>query len=177
MKAKLFSALVLTGLALVAQQSFAAPDGTITFKGIVLDTTCTINGGGTAADFTVTLPQVNKTQLSTAGAIAGKTPFVLQLTNCPTFATKVHAFFEGVSVTNGRLNNSATNGAANVQIQLLKTDGTNQINVNDNAQSYDYANPSSGNATLTYNAQYYANGAAAGAGQVTATATYTLIYE
>nr|WP_242880400.1 fimbrial protein [Stenotrophomonas maltophilia] len=76
-KINLIAALMLAAAPLAAN----AADGTITFNGKVTDKTCTISTPG-GKDFAVNLPTVSKNTLATAGAVAGRTPFAINLTKC-----------------------------------------------------------------------------------------------
>ena len=115
-KINLIAALMLAAAPLAAN----AADGTITFNGKVTDKTCTISTPG-GKDFAVTLPTVSKNTLATAGAVAGRTPFAINLTKCS--AGNVATYFEPgstVDFNTGRLLNQASaNAATNVQLQLL----------------------------------------------------------
>ena len=80
MSKRLLSATLIAGLGLVSVPGANASDGTITINGLVLGTTCNINGG--TSSFTVTLPTVKTTDF--VSSVAGKTQFDLNLTDCPT---------------------------------------------------------------------------------------------
>ncbi|MGN6659124.1 MAG: fimbrial protein, partial [Achromobacter mucicolens] len=68
-------------------------------------------------------------------------------------------------------------GAANVEIRLLNGDATPiSVTVADEAQNSKAVSLANGEATLHYQAQYFALGQA-GAGNVNATAKYTIIYQ
>ncbi|CAM4227491.1 MULTISPECIES: fimbrial protein [Stenotrophomonas] len=176
-KIKFIAVLMLAAAPLAAN----AADGTITFNGKVTDKTCTISTPG-GKDFSVNLPTVSKSTLAAAGAVAGRTPFAINLTKCS--AGNVATYFEPgstVDFNSGRLNNqAAANAAGNVQLQLLgsnnqflpvKASGANQAQ--DNSQWVTVA--ADGTANLNYYAEYYAT-AAATAGEVTSNVKYTIIY-
>lgn len=178
------------GMALVPQAAHAASGGTITINGSVLNGTCSVTGatGGVNAsglstgNFTVTLPGVQTSALSAANDVAGNTSFSITLTGCPSTPTgeQVASFFSGSNIaTDGNLSNTAgTGAAANVEVQLVNPNTSTALNLN-GATAYDqnspYATISGGGATLTYQAQYLATGAAT-AGLVTTTVDYTLVY-
>lgn len=179
------SAAVLAGaMALAPQAAQAAPDGTITFNGKIITSTCTINAG--TPNLTVTLPVVyaNGTTLSAAGNVAGLTPFTFNLTACPTTPSglQVASFFSGTNIITtgtdkGNLGN--TGSATNVDVQLLNGDSTpiDLSGADASGQNSEYATISgTGTGTLNYNAQYYATGSA-GAGTVTTSVEYTLVYQ
>lgn len=159
----------------------AASSGTITFTGSVNSETCAavVNNGN--ADATVTLPAVPTSALKTAGATAGATTFTINLTGCDPANTRTRAFFEAGGQVNsaGRLNNSDTAGATNVELELLDVDDNSSV-----VMAGDYASQStsgttidasSGTGTLNYAVRYYATGAAT-SGAVASSVTYSIIY-
>ncbi|MFL9878968.1 fimbrial protein [Herbaspirillum rhizosphaerae] len=166
---------LLTIATLAPLASFAA-DGTITFSGSITAQTCTINGG--TPNLAVTLPKISATALAVAGAKAGATPFTIALTGCTPASGNVRAFFEvgaNVDTATGRLKNTGT--ATNVQIGLTNVDGSNiAVGAASGAQGTTYVPISSGNANLTYMAQYVATGAAT-SGTVTTSVTYTIEFQ
>ena len=174
-------------LALAPQAANAAGNGTITFNGKVLSSTCSLSNG-TSGNLTVTLPDVQVAKLASAGAVTGNTSFAMNLSGCPTTPSgvKVSSVFSGTGIdtrsTAGLLTNqtaSSAGGASNVEVQLLtgaggKLDLTKSTAA---AQGSPYVTiSSSGTATLNYQARYYATGAAQ-AGLVSANVTYTLVYQ
>lgn len=173
---------VLSAMPAAAQAS----DGTINFSGTVAGTSCTINLDGlTSGTGSVKLPTVQTGSLSAAGNTAGARTFTIALTNCAAgsgqgVASAARAFFEmGPYVdANGRLNNAAgASGAQNVQVQLLDASG-NVINVGSASQRASGAQQTSivnGAATMTYQARYYATGAAT-TGDVSTSVTYSVDY-
>jgi major type 1 subunit fimbrin (pilin) len=176
-KINLFAVLLLAAAPLAAN----AADGTITFTGKVTDKTCTISTPG-GKDFAVSLPNVSKSTLTAVGSVAGRTPFTINLSKCS--AGNVATYFEPgstVDFNTGRLNNqTSTNGATNVQLQLLgsnnaflpvKAAGTGLAQ--DNSQWVTVAGD--GTANLSYYAEYYSLGAAT-PGEVTSSVKYTIIY-
>jgi len=171
------SVLAVAALAPIA--SFAS-DGTINFTGAVTSQTCTINGG--TPNFTVTLPKVSASSLSTAGAKAGQTAFTIALTGCSPASGNARAFFEAgtnVDLISGRLNIATGGGnATNVQIGLATTTGTDiKIGASSGAQNTTYVPISAaGTANLSYLAQYVATGAAT-AGATTSSVTYTIEFQ
>lgn len=200
MKIKLLSACVVAGLAMVSQQAFAS-DGTITFNGTISANTCaiSINGGtasaaNTQAAGTVTLPAVSTSALNTATAKAGSTPFTIALSACSYKAgDTVRTFFEAgnsVDLTTGRLKTTNVGAAnvANLEIELLNANGnhiaigaaaTTQADVPQTLTGGTLTGGimSPGTATMSYYAQYAANGlAVTGAGQVTSNVTFSIIY-
>nr|WP_241391609.1 fimbrial protein [Yersinia frederiksenii]ULG19946.1 fimbrial protein [Yersinia frederiksenii] len=174
---------LVVSIAAIFSLSAQAADGTITFNGKVTDQTCTISTLG-GKDFTVTLPTVSSSALGAVNATAGRTPFAINLSKCS--KGQVATYFEPgttVDLKTGRLNNQTkTNAATNVQIQLL---GSNsqflpiQAETNNGAQTNSQwvtvANEGD-SAELNYYAEYFAT-TAAGAGDVTSHVQYTIIYQ
>lgn len=181
--------------------AFGAADGTITFNGRVVDQTCTVSTG-TNGNFDVKLPTVNKTQLASAGAVAGLTRFNIELTGCKSAATGgtdgVRAYFlpnsQYVDPDTHNLKNIATGSgttapAEHVQIQLTHADTSKVIavgeNVDEQAKSitnpwFNFVNDAGANtakAHLTYHAQYVAVGTGAEPGVVQSKVEYNIIYK
>ncbi|RZT42956.1 fimbrial protein [Cupriavidus agavae] len=177
-------------LATMAPQAFAA-DGTITFTGAVSGQTCTVNGSTSGSDFTVALPAVRAASLDADGDTAGRTPFTIALTSCnPTTGTVAVHFETGANtdVVTGRLRNTvvttaatetaaAVTGAGNVQVGLLNADQSAIVlGAAFGAQNSQTVALASGAANLQYYAQYVATGAAATAGTLSTSTTYTIVY-
>lgn len=172
---------LVAALSVVAMANAQAADGTITINGLVTDKTCDIVTPA-GKDFTVTLPTVSKQTLATAGDVAGRTPFQINLANCS--EGKVATYFEPGATVNfntGRLINQDSAGAKNVDIQLLGSNnqfipvlaaGSNGAQAN--SQWVSVAEGAS--ADLNYYAEYYATGAST-AGKVTSSVQYTIIYQ
>lgn len=173
--------VMLCGILSTSSMVYAA-DGEIEFIGKVLDSTCTL--GGTAGNYTVTLPTVGKTALSAVGATAGDTVFNISLTNCPV-STGISIFFDNTwsdILSSGRLKNSAaSNAAGNVEIQLLNSSGI-VLNLKEGTaltqNSTKLANTTADSAvTLPFKARYYATAPVVIGGDVKSKAVYTVIYE
>ncbi|CAB3875364.1 fimbrial protein [Achromobacter mucicolens] len=179
MKSKAIIALVIGAFASTSQLAFAS-DGTINFTGAISANTCTIDGNGTGSkNFNVLMPTVGVDSLTAAGQTAGTTPFTIRLTACTPGTGMVHTLFEPGANGNAATGNLtiAAGGAANVEIRLLNGDATPiSVTVADEAQNSKAVSLANGEATLHYQAQYFALGQA-GAGNVNATAKYTIIYQ
>ncbi|KVO47962.1 fimbrial protein [Burkholderia ubonensis] len=176
--------LVLVSAGLAAASAAHASDGTITFTGNVMASTCKVDNGGSVD---VSLPTVGANTLGAAGSTAGRTPFTLSLTECATGAgnpTKVSAVFEAgptVDQTTGRLMLDAGTeerpAAKNVQISVLNDQHkAMQLGAmgNQGSQVIDIA--SDGTAKLNYFAEYYATGKAE-AGSANSKVQYSLTYQ
>lgn len=173
--------LLLAGIATQAQ----AFDGTINFTGQVSAVTCTISAAGGTTTGTVTLPTVAKSSLATAGFTAGTTQFSINLTGCTggsPVPTQAAAWFENSGDVNasGRLINSATGGAANVEIALYNLASSTPIVIGGGSGAIGSSGTAypitSGSATLNYQAKYYSIGLA-GAGPVAGKVNYTIQYQ
>ncbi|CBG87149.1 fimbrial protein [Citrobacter rodentium] len=178
MKKVLLSSLVVLAL---GSTSAMAIDGTITINGKLTNATCKVTvDKSTTGDATVTLPTLSVAKLAVAEATAGATNFTMKLTGC-SGASKVRAFFEAgadVDASTGRLNNSSESSevAKNVQIQL-RDEADNILAAGNTSQRSNAATPlASGAANLNYSARYYAT-AAAEAGDVQSSVTYSIDYE
>jgi major type 1 subunit fimbrin (pilin) len=156
-----------------------AADGTITFNGRITDQTCNINGTG-GKDFSVTLPTISSSQLSSAGLSAGRTPFAISLSGCSTSTGNVHTFFEAGSTTDPVTGYLALDagGASNVKIRLLNGSDASPIKAGfaDNAQGSKSVALAGGAATLPYYAEYVTTGVA-GSGPANSSVMYSISYE
>jgi len=178
MKNLLATALIAAvGFAALAPNQASATDGTININGSVNASTCKINGGASPATVNVTLPTVSTTSLAGAGATAGRTAFTLALSACGAL-TKAQTFFEpGPTImADGNLKN-ATGSATGVEVQLLNNDfSTINLAGTASTQNSQQATLASGAGNLNYYAQYFAT-AAAGAGTVTTSVQFTMLYQ
>lgn len=159
-----------------AASAHAQADGTITFTGNVIATSCVIEAGGSAgADATIALPEVAQNSLNADGARIGDTPFSIKVGSVatPCSATNVQAYFHNRGNVNaaGRLNNTGT--ASNVNVVLLNS-SHQDINLSNNTNS-EIVPIVGGEAQLDFFGQYYATGAA-GAGTVNTGVEYSIIY-
>ena len=173
---------VTTAILLASTSGAAlASDGTITINGKVTDTTCDISVNGGNESNTVTLPTVSTSALASVGATATPTPFTIVLSGC-TGSTQNSAstYFESgtnVDADSGRLNNAAVDtAAANVQVELLNKD-RGAIKIGSALEQGDIWTTFDADKTImTYIAQYYAT-APAGAGNLTTSVTYSIVYK
>jgi len=175
----LLSAALITvvGASALAPRTASAVDGTITINGTINSSTCKINGANSPAAIAVTLPTVSTTSLNAAAAVAGRTPFSINLTNCGSL-TKATTFFEpGPTImADGNLKN-ATGTATGVEVQLLNNDfSAINLSAASGSQNSAQATLTSGAGTLNYYAQYYAT-VAAGAGSVATSVQFTMLYQ
>lgn len=185
--------ICLSILSLCTASAAFAVDGTVTFSGLLVDSTCTstVSGGGapgTAADATVTLPTLNISALNEINKTGGLTAFAINLDggtsgsdgcviSSPTSKTATPYFEPEISKINaaGRVKN--TGAATNVDIQILDQSQT-AINLSNDSTTQLTAVGTVNNNKHTYNyfARYFATGATT-AGPVTGTVSYSIIYK
>lgn len=179
MKKLFLTTLVLatsvTAFASVVEQ---VKDGTANFTGKLVANTCEVNAN--SQNLTVQLPTLQTRLLAAANNTAGLTLFQIQLDKCGE-ETKARAYFlptpDKVDLTSGRLKNTASSGATNVQVQLLDSDTTTVIDVIKNSGSQGKLQTiNDSNNKLNYYAKYYATGKTT-AGAVTASVDYHIDYE
>ncbi|MCA8234403.1 MULTISPECIES: fimbrial protein [Burkholderia] len=158
-----------------------AADGTVSFVGKVIASTCSVDGG---SDLTVPLPPVSTTALTNVGSVAGRSAFSLALKGCTVGdenPVKVGVIFENganVDQSSGRLTiDTGAKAATGVQINVLD-DQQKLIPIGaQTAASTQIADiDAEGNAKLNYFAEYYASGAVK-AGDVNSRVEYSLIYQ
>ncbi|ABI39309.1 Fimbrial protein [Shewanella sp. MR-4] len=174
--------LAIACLPVIVVPTAKASTGTITFNGEVTSSTCTVKVNGTSADAVVTLPTVSTSDLAADTVVAGRTTFTINLSECTLDAnqSQVVAFFESgtnVVATTGRLKNNGT--AGNVSLQLLDAVNSSVIKAGDEGQKTSNTATTvagDGTAILPYAVEYYAEGAAATAGTVTSSVTYSIHY-
>lgn len=179
MQKKLLGVVIALTVSAVALPA-GASDGTITINGKLTQQTCTVKIDGGSADATISLPSLSTAALNTSGKLAGRTAFTMNLTGCTPSTGSVRAYFEHgptVDAATGRLNNTISSGAKNVQIQLR--DGQeNDVYVGNTSQRNNPATAISaaGSADLLYSAYYYATGKAT-AGDLATSVTYSIDYQ
>lgn len=126
----------------------------------------------------VTLPVVTASGFGAPGSVAGQTPFAVQL-NCPSAAAGANlaitlATSSPVAGATGVIANTAGSGyAQNVGVQVLDGNG-NPVPF---GTAISAGTATAGNFNVQLNARYYQTGATVTAGQVKATATYTITYQ
>ncbi|MFQ6572043.1 fimbrial protein [Pseudomonas sp. UM16] len=174
MKASKKSLLAL-GCSLLLSAGVAQADGQMSFSGTVLGGTCEVNGGHN--NVAVSLPSVSSTLLRNPGQTTGNTPFELRLSNCPAGLNRVSTYFEPGPTVNpqGRLIVD-TGGSNNVEVQLRNH---NNVAMNlaaaQGSQNSQIVDINSGQAQLSYSAEYYSLGGTT-PGLVNTRVQYTLIY-
>lgn len=135
--------------------------------------TCDIDPG--SVNKTVTLPSITTTQLSGQGTTAGKTPFSLQLDNCPA-NLRVFITLNTASPQSGDSGVIAPTAgdATGIGVQILQADGATPVTF---GTAIDTGTTSASSYAINLFARYYQTGTTTGPGHVQGTATYTLSYQ
>lgn len=156
MHAKLpLRAILATGLIVLCAP--ASADGTnpsvvLNFTGKYVAQTCRHAGSVRQG---ITLPTIPTAALKKAGDTAGETMFTINLV-CEGGQEPLAVTFASYGRVDGRLSSSGT--AQNVQVQLLKADGT-PIAVGDDPMPPTFPISPTGLMSLSFIARYYATGA------------------
>lgn len=173
---KLLAAILVAAGTLFSQFAPAATTGVITFQGALVADTCTVTTGANN-NFTVTLPSVQTSTLTSAGQTGGLTPFTIGLTGCsPSVPVRAQFSAGTAGLSNDYMKNTGL--AGNVQLQLLNSGGA-PIALSQSTAALQgdtlKTTDATGAATLSYSVQYYATGATS-AGSVTSNVNYTIVY-
>lgn len=167
------SAIALAASTLIFASSAYAADGTITFTGDIVASTCKINGG--TNDQTVALGKVSTTALKGAGTQAAGTLFTIALTGCGDTFTSAQVKFDATknTVNSDLIALSGDSTATGVGIGVFESDGVTYVTpyVATKAQAI-----KDGAATFSYVAKYVATGDTVTAGTANSSATFTIIY-
>jgi major type 1 subunit fimbrin (pilin) len=193
-KRALIAASVATAMALPL--STQASDGTITFTGAVTASTCTlsVNGAANAGTATVALPTVDTSALTNTAprTTAAGTFFSIGVSACtaatdigagPAAPTTVQIYFEAgpnVDEATGGLINTVT--GSNVEVRLYNASGSTIVGTQ--IQPGTNTNQPTAQSITTGGTQWFYAGystaganAAATAGAVSTSITYSLIYQ
>ncbi len=181
-KLALKASIALASIA--ALGSVHAADGTITFTGDVVTSTCTVEAGGSS--LTVPLGSVSNKNLKAIGDKAGRTGFSVSVSGCATTGTGAPtqiglAFEPGASVnpvTNQLTAGTGADKATGVEIAVLN-DKHEKILLGKpmvDSKSQFVTLSADGKATLNYSAEYVATSATVTPGKVAAALTYSLTY-
>lgn len=198
MKNRIRQAMIAAGLvtAMALPMSSQASDGTLTFTGAVTANSCTIKVNGvTGATATVALPTVDTAALSNVSprTTAAGTFFSIDLSSCSAITdiggtaapSTIQIYFEAgpnVDEATGGLINTAV-GGSNVEVNLYNASGATVVGTHI-LPGTPTNQPTAQTATATGTQWFYAGystagggGAAATAGAVNTSITYSLIYQ
>lgn len=185
---KLNFAYAAVVMAIAFGQQAMASDGTINFTGKVTDVTCVVSTNDTQGTAIVLLPTVGVNAFNNeAEKTAGATPFTISLSDCGNAsggdisgAKNVAVYFEqgGTINTSGRLNNTAADGAKNVDIALyLASNDKDPLDLREiPGDGYTTIEDGGTTAKMDFLAKYYSTSTAVEAGDVTSNVTYSIVY-
>jgi major type 1 subunit fimbrin (pilin) len=191
MKNSVLSLALAAGMVMATPAAFAA-DGKLTFTGLITGATCTVTGSGAASgtgDITVGLDTYAASEFDADGSdpfdgtvLVGEKPFKLVLaggTDCANGKVYSMQFRQGApnADTNGNLNNAdvSTEGAKNVQIRVLSTNGY-PINFYTDANAPATGTIAGNQGEMSMVAAYVAKGAAPTPGNVQTSVEFVLTH-
>lgn len=140
--------------------------------------TCTLDQN----EMTVPLPPVPEGRFGQVGSTAGMTPFAIRLSNCSA-SLKVSMILHSDDSLNGNQGvmdpqyNDAEGMAKGIGIQLLQSDASTPVKFDQVFQTGTTSATSPSKYDIQLYARYYQTGTDTTAGEVRATAKYTLIYQ
>lgn len=172
----------VTLLAVFSSASISAADGTINFKGNILDAACIVDlDGAGAKTMDVLMGDVSKTAFtgtgSTAGGSASATKFNITLKNCPETVSTAKVKFDGIAYAGDNTVLALTNEtgvAKGVGIQLADKSGE-VLPLFTQSASYNLVSGANAN-ILDFYARYIQKDAAVTAGKANSVATFTVNY-
>ncbi|CRY54265.1 MULTISPECIES: type 1 fimbrial adaptor subunit FimF [Yersinia] len=167
---------ILCLLALFSTKVTQAADSTISISGYVKDNACSVAPG--SQSFVVDLLSNAAKQLHRVGATTPMIPFSIVLDNCSAIAVKT-GFTGGADSDNLSLLkiDSGAGAAAGMGIQILDNNG-NAIALNETSSGLNWSSITAGQSnTLYFYARLMATGTPVTAGQVSATANFTLEFQ
>jgi major type 1 subunit fimbrin (pilin) len=159
-----------------------SPGGSSTYGSLNLAGTTAVTAAScTATNPTVVLPSVLKSTLANVGATSGRTPFAINISDCPT-GVRVAISLSGTPASSSGTPLPATSGIAqssgsdpNVAVQILDGDTLATVDISGTQTKLLGTTQSGVTLVSRYYAQYYAVQPAAG-GTVASNLTYTLSY-
>jgi len=169
--------LLTFGVAASAQAQAFTPDGEIKFNGGVIAQSCVVDINGDGASGTVSMVRATQAELAGADERAKDTPFAVTVgtVGTPCTAPAVKLVFQGDNVNGqGRLNNTATDGAENVEL-VLKDSSGDDIDLSTNGNTETVTPDGTGVAVINLSSEYHATGAAT-AGDVVSSVEYQVAY-
>lgn len=183
-----------TAAALVVSSFFAAghalaSDGTVHFRGEIIDSTCEVTAD--TKNQNVDLGKVNRTAFDGVGSLAAPTAFEIDLEKCPDTYTKAAVRFDGVEAPGGNgdlsVGNPATTEAPGdftgtgtaatakgVAIRIFNRGDNSQVQL---AKDSAYSDISAGTAAMKFMARYIATDATVTPGTANADSQFTIEYQ
>lgn len=158
----------------VAAQGVLAKDGTVNFKGSIIDAPCSIMGGD--ANQTVDLGQISNAVLA-AGGVGTRSPlvdFTIKLTGCGTAAKTARVTFAATADTANANLLAVTGGATGVGIQVSTGEGLQVVKPGTASQSFQLHQ---GDNELKFQAAYVSTSPLVRPGAANATAQFTVSYQ
>ncbi|WP_157975296.1 fimbrial protein [Photorhabdus sp. CRCIA-P01] len=171
MKKNLILASLVTVLGIASSFSALSYDGTIKFKGTILENGCTVASTDAKGIQEINFGKILKQKFKNEkGSIAAVKPFSIALKNCPESSVAIQ--FSGTQdPDDSTLYKSPVSG---VGILLAKDDGT-KINANTSVNGYKTNNNKDLNIPLI--AKLQSTKAKVGAGDINSEVNFTLIYQ
>ncbi|KGM28655.1 hypothetical protein KS18_06325 [Photorhabdus luminescens] len=144
-------------------------DGTIRFRGTILENGCTISSGSKGVQ-EVNFGKIPKERFkNTTGTIVASQLFRIDLTNCP--GSDIDIQFFGTPNSDDR--NLYSSNVSGVGIQLTKDDNTTKINANTKISGYAITK---GRASIPLIAKLQSTNTTIGDGDISSDVNFTLIY-
>ncbi|ECF1702987.1 fimbrial protein [Salmonella enterica] len=189
MKFNLITGALVLSSALLAGQAMAS-DGTVHFRGEVIDSTCQVTAD--TKDQNVDLGKVNRTAFSGVGSTAAPTEFHIDLEKCPATYTKAAVRFDGTEASDGNgdlaVGNPATAGnpgdytgdgtattASGVAIRIYNRADNSQVKLYEDS-AYSDIDTTAGTASMKFIARYIATNAEVTPGTANADSQFTIEY-
>ena len=166
---KNFAATVMAMTLVTAGSAYAA-DGTIEFTGKITETACTIATPKVVVNFGT----IAASAFKNVGDVAAAQGFQIEVNNCPTSAAKVRFDAEAEASDSNLFALGADSTVTGVGISLFDRDAE-QITPGYNSGVYNLQ-PSS-NQVLPFTAKLESTAASVKAGDIKASADFTIIYE
>lgn len=182
------SALILSSTMFVGHA--LASDGTVHFRGEVIDSTCEVTAD--TIDQNVDLGKVNKTAFTGVGSTAAPANFEIDLEKCPATYTKAAVRFDGVDASGSdgdlAIGNPATTAspgdytgdgtatvATGVAIRIYNRADNSQVKLREDSAFSDI-DTTAGTATMKFIARYIATNATVTPGTANADSQFTIDY-
>lgn len=167
-----------------------ASDGTVHFRGEVIDSTCEVTAD--TADQNVDLGKVNRTAFSGVGSTAAPTEFHIDLDKCPATYTKAAVRFDGTEASDGNgdlavgtpatasapgdfTGTGTATTATGVAIRIYNRADNSQVQLYKDS-AYSNIDPTAGTASMKFIARYIATSATVTAGTANADSQFTIEY-